>query len=161
MKVSRKYGTGRSNSCCKTSHSSVCWCWHLGQSPKGDNDGCGRSGNCNGFHRRHHSDRPVLPNLQYDNARWRAWLSGGKATIGGRVSGGKRNRNVERYPPVLVPQAGYQFIDLVTGLGMGAGSQVSVDGGCGGGGMSQIALDDPQVDARFQQVGGVGMAQSM
>lgn len=119
------------------------------------------SGNCNGFHRRHHSDRPVLPDLQYDNARWHALPDDGRVTSGERVSGGKRSRNVERDPPVLVPQAGYQFIDLVAGLGMGAGSQVSVDGSCGGGSVTQIALDDPQVDARFQKMRCVGMSEAM
>ena len=38
---------------------------------------------------------------------------------------------------------------------------MSVDRGGGRGGMSQIVLDDAQVKASFQQMGGVGMSEGM
>src|SRR5207249_4020839 len=39
--------------------------------------------------------------------------------------------------------------------------QVRIDGGGGRGGMTQNALDDAQVDGRFQQVRGKGVTQRM
>ena len=45
---------------------------------------------------------------------------------------------------------------VIAGLG-----QVGVDGRGGGRGVSQVNLDDTQMDSRFQQVGGPGVAQGM
>lgn len=67
-----------------------------------------------------------------------------------RISADKLGQIVERYLPVLGPQLGDQLIDSVQRLGLSNRSQVGVDGGAGWGGVSQIALDNTQVQPGFK-----------
>ena len=67
-----------------------------------------------------------------------------------RVSGGRRDQIVERYLPVLGPQLGHQLIDSVQRLGLSNRGQVGIDSDGGRGGVSQIALDDTQVQPGFE-----------
>ena len=102
----------------------------------------GRNGSCTGFRHRRRSDRPGLPELLCGSVQWRAWLGGDWITTCWRTSGDKRDHSGERSLPVLGPQAGHQLIERVTGLRFGEGSQVRVNGGGGGGRVSQVTLDD-------------------
>jgi hypothetical protein len=47
------------------------------------------------------------------------------------------------------------LIDALIDLCFGHGSEMGVNGGGGRRGMTEINLDDPQIDACFQQVGGI------
>jgi hypothetical protein len=53
------------------------------------------------------------------------------------------------------------LIDALMDLGFGHGREMGVDGGGGRRSVTQIGLDDPQIDTRFQQMGGIGVEQGM
>ena len=79
----------------------------------------------------------------------------------GHIFGDRLVRAGGRYQPVLDSQSCQDLVDglgsaLVTGLG-----QMGVDSGSGRGGVSQVALDEAQVETRFQQMGGIRMSESM
>jgi len=53
------------------------------------------------------------------------------------------------------------LVDHPSSLIIAGLSQMGVDGGSGGGRMSQVFLDDAQIDTTFKQMGGPGMSQGM
>ena len=110
----------------------------------------GRSGSCSGLRRRSGRQTPAHPTLRCDSARWRAWPVDDWAAGTRHIFGGRRERTGERYQPVLVPQLGQDLVNglnssLVAGLG-----QVGIDGGGSRRSMSQISLNNPQIEPGFQ-----------
>lgn len=55
----------------------------------------------------------------------------------------------------------HQVINRVNGHSLGFDGQVSINGGSGRGVMTEILLDDPQVNACLQQMGSVRMSEGM
>ena len=53
------------------------------------------------------------------------------------------------------------LIDTLIDLRFGHRREMGVHGSCGRRGVTEIGLDDAQIDARFQQMRGVRMAQGM
>jgi hypothetical protein len=117
----------------------------------------GRSGNYSGLHHKLGRQRLVHPALGYGSAQWRASPGSGLAKGARRIFGDKQDRTGEEYQPVLAPQLGQDLVDGLSGALIGSLGQVSVDGSRGRGGMSQICLDDTQIEPGFQQMGGIGM----
>ena len=124
-------------------------------------DDCGRSGNCNPSRHKPNKSKAGRPGLVCGTAQLPASPGGEKAASCLHTSRDKRLHIHERYPPVLAPHTCHHFVDLVAGLCVSGGSQVSIDGSGGGRSVSQITLDNAQIDTRFQQMGGVRMAQSV
>ena len=119
-----------------------------------DSGDCGRNDSCIELHRKRSKCRPVHPTLPCGSARYPAEHGDEKAVGERNIFGGRRFRTGERYPPVLMPQAGHDFVDRIVGACFRDGSQVRVNGGGAGGRMSEITLDDAQVDTGFQQMRG-------
>lgn len=105
--------------------------------------------------RRRNTNRPARPEMQCGNAQLPASPDDGLAGYGQRTFDGRLRRIDEKYPPVLTPQLGHDVVDRLAGLRVDGGSQMGIDGGSGGRSMPKIPLDDPQVDTRFQKMGGV------
>ena len=107
-----------------------------------DSGGCGRSDSCTELHRKQSKCRPGRPTLLCGSARYPAEHGDEKAVGERNIFGGRRCRTGERYPPVLMPQAGHDFVDCVAGLRFRDGGQVSVNGG-GAGGRKVVSLFEP------------------
>ena len=107
-----------------------------------DSGDCGRSDSCTELHRKRSKCRPARPKLPCGSARYPAEHGDEKAVGKRNIFGGRLCRTGERYPPVLMPQAGHYFVDRVVGACFRDGSQVRVNGG-GAGGRKVVSLFEP------------------
>ena len=114
-----------------------------------DSGDCGKNDNCIELHRKRSKCRPGHPTLPCGSARYPAEHGDEKAVGERNIFGGRQRRTGERYLPVLMPQAGYYFVDRVAGARFCDGSQVRVNGSGAGRSVSEITLDDAQVDTGF------------
>ena len=126
-----------------------------------DSGGCGRSGSCIGSGGTAGRNRLAHPGRGCGTAQWRAWPVCGWGVSARHISGDRRDRTGGKCLPVLMPQPCHQFVDGRAGLYFADRSQMSVDGGSGGGSMAKVFLDDAQIDACFQQMGRIRVTQGM